>query len=403
MSAQVKYTHLGTFEFLVHESRPEYYFLEVNPRLQVEHTVSEEIAGVDLVMCQLLLARGASISDLGLPDTSKAPRQHAMQFRVAAEDPAKGFTLSIGRINTLSQPSGPGVRMDSHLSTTKATTVGSSYDSLLAKLIVRSSTFEGARQKAVRALSDTLVNGVTTNLGFLMGIAGSAAFQQQACSTRWVEDNFDDIMSHAKAAQNRGTLASRAPSIESPVTETSASSTAGLGASGVLFRKGDAFKMELSEVGRANDRSAKREEHLLRVDRVLMNDFPNRLIADMTFSSASSSSAYAVTLSSTTQTSVASSRHRHATASDPTHVALPFPGQLVELLVDEGDMVKEGEVLCVVRQMKMELEVRAPFDGKVKWVCEVEDGETVNEGLLVCELTPVNEKVGPRTPSVFKL
>lgn len=395
---------LGTFEFLVHESRPEYYFLEVNPRLQVEHTISEEIAGVDLVRCQLLLAQGAAIEDLGLPDTSREPNQHAIQFRITAEDPEKNFTLSMGRITAFSPPTGtPGVRMDTHISTLKPTIVGSSYDSLLAKLIVRAPTFDAARRKALRALSDTAVTGVTTNLSLLSGIAVSSAFEQKSCSTRWLEDNFEEIIASLKSSEFQPTMAARGLSIKSSTSESAANSTAGLGAAGVLFRKGDAFKMELTEAGRANDRSAKREEYLLKIDRVLMNDFPKQLTADMTFSSASSSQSYAVNLTSTTQTSVASSRHRAASAEDPAHIGLPFPGQFVELLVDEGDVVKEGEVLCVVRQMKMELEVRAPFPGTVKWACEVEDGETVNEGLLVCELVPSDEKNRRRVASVFKL
>jgi biotin carboxyl carrier protein len=92
-----------------------------------------------------------------------------------------------------------------------------------------------------------------------------------------------------------------------------------------------------------------------------------------------------------------------AAADNATHIALPFPGQFVELLVDEGDRVREGEVLCVVRQMKMELEVRAPWAGTVKWVCDVEDGETVNEGLLVCELLPEDDRNRRKVVGPFKL
>lgn len=395
---------LGTFEFLVHESRQEFYFLEVNPRLQVEHTISEEIAGIDLVRCQLLLAQGSSVNDVGLPDTSRTPSQHAIQFRITAEDPEKGFILSMGRVTTFSPPLGtPGVRMDTHVSTSKTTIVGSSYDSLLAKLIVRAPTFDAARRKALRALSDTTMTGVTTNLDLLRGISASKAFEQKSCSTRWLEDSLEDILGASKRSHTQSTLARRGLSVQSSATDGAGNAPAGLGAAGVLFRKGDAFKMELTEAGRANDRSAKREEYLLKVDRVLMNDFPKQLTADMTFSSSSTSQSYAVNFTSTTQTSVASSRHRVATAEDATHIPLPFPGQFVELLVDEGDVVKEGEVLCVVRQMKMELEVRAPWAGTVKWACEVDEGETVNEGLLVCELVPSDEKNRRRAASVFKL
>jgi acetyl/propionyl-CoA carboxylase alpha subunit len=327
-----------------------------------------------------------------------------MQLRITAEDAAKGFTLSMGRITGFQAPSGPGVRVDTHLSTTKPTTVGSSYDSLLAKLIVRANTFEGARLKAIRALNDTVIAGVTTNLDILSGITASSSFQQGACSTSWLESNLDEIMSNGKAIEKTSALTSREAYITSTTTtESNLSTTAGLGAAGVLFRKGDAFKMELTEAARANDKSAQKEEYLLRVDRVLTNNFPNQLTADVTFATSSTSQTYAMNITSTTQTSVASSRHRMAAANNATHIALPFPGQFVELLVDEGDRVREGEVLCVVRQMKMELEVRAPWAGTVKWVCDVEDWETVNEGLLVCELLPEDDRNRRKVVGPFKL
>ena len=327
-----------------------------------------------------------------------------MQLRITAEDASKGFTLSIGKVTGFQAPAGPGVRVDTHLSSTKPTTIGSSYDSLLAKLIVRSTTFEGVQRKAIRALSDTVVAGVKTNIDVLMGIVTSKVFRDCACSTSWLGGNLPEIIASGKVVVEQRSLTAREASISpSASSESTLSTTAGLGSAGVLFRKGDAFKMELTEAARANDKSAKKEEYLLRVDRVLTNNFPNQFMADVTFATSSASQAYAMNLTSTTQASVASSRHRMAAADNASHIALPFPGQFVELLIDEGDKVQEGEVLCVIRQMKMELEVRAPWTGVVKWVCDVEDGETVNEGLLVCELQPEDDRNRRKPLSPFKL
>lgn len=378
---------------MVHESRPEFYFLEVNPRLQVEHTITEEISGVDIVRSQLLLAGGATIESLNLPShgTLNPPAGNAaIQLRITAEDAEKGFTLSMGRVVRFQQPVGLGVRVDTHLSTTKPTTVGSSYDSLLAKVIVRGSSFEAARVKGLRALSDITIKGVKTNIDVLMGILSHPAFQARQCSTRWLEANLQDVISTGTKLESHGTLSLREPYITSTTSDTSSSSATSLGNAALLFRKGDTFKLHLTDISSKQKSSpsapAAGEEYLLRLDRILNNNFPLRLAADATFQSFSSSRSYALNLTSTTQTSVASARHRRADPSNKTHVALPFPGQFMEMHVEPGDRVGRGELLCVVRQMKMELEVRAPWEGTVKWVCEAEEGEQVNEGLLLCEL-----------------
>jgi acetyl/propionyl-CoA carboxylase alpha subunit len=296
----------------------------------------------------------------------------------------------MGRITQFQHPLGFGVRIDTHLSSTNPTTVGPSYDSLLAKVIVRGSSLEAATSKGLRALSDTIIKGVRTNMNVLMGILSHQDFQTRRCSTRWLESNLQDVVSSGTKLESLGTLSLRQPYITSTTADTSSSSTAGLGAAALLFRKGEALKMQLTDITSKQKSSASAaaggEEYILRFDRILNNNFPMQLTADVTFQSSGSSKAYALNLTSTTQTSAASSLHRRADPNDKTHVALPFPGQFMEMYVDEGDLVEKGELLCVVRQMKMELEVRAPSAGTVKWVFEAEKGEQVNEGLLLCEL-----------------
>ena len=390
---QMQYSSLGTFEFLVHESRPEFYFLEVNPRLQVEHTITEEISGVDIVRSQLLLARGANIESLNLPSRGSLtapPNKVAIQLRVTAEDAEKGFTLSMGRVSQFQPPLGLGVRVDTHLSSTKPTTVGPSYDSLLAKVIVSGPSFEAARHRGLRALGDTVIKGVKTNSSVQMGILSHPAFAKKQCSTGWLEANLQEVIANGAKLDSKGTLRLRESYITSSTVDASSSGTASIGANPVLFRKGEAFRLHLTDITSKQKSSPSAsdngEEYILRFDRVLNNNFPLQLTADVTFQSSNQSKSYALNLTSTTQTSAASSRHRRADPNDNTHVALPFPGQFMEMYVDEGDAVAKGDLLCVVRQMKMELEVRAPWSGIVKWVCEAEEGEQVNEGLLLCEL-----------------
>lgn len=369
----------------------------MNPRLQVEHTITEEISGVDIVRCQILLAQGATVDSLNLPSKGllamEDPLVYAIQARVTAEDANKGFTLSMGRVAHFHCPGGSGIRVDTHLSGTMPTMVGSSYDSLLAKIIVRADTFEGVRRKALRSLGDTVIKGVKTNINVLLGVLSSSDFQQKRCSTRWLEANLPDMIATGTAIESRVSLGLKEFAFASGSGET-VDRLAGLGSSTVLFRKGDAFKLTLTESNWTSNSPTTEgeEEFLLRLDRIFANNFPDQLSADVSFGGACSSpKQYTATLSSTTQTSVASSSHRRADPSQEGHIGLPFPGQMVEVFVDEGAQVKEGEVLCVVRQMKMELEVRAPFAGTVTWVCDVEDGEQVNEGLLVCELQEARE------------
>jgi pyruvate carboxylase len=138
MARKVKYSSLGTFEFLVRSSPPEFYFLEVNPRLQVEHTITEAVAmGMDLVKLQLLLAQGQPLSSLfpkGLSEDLQAPPPiHSLQLQVTAEDVSNDWSLSVGKISSFRLPAGNGVRVDSHLLPSQPTVVGTDFDSLIAK------------------------------------------------------------------------------------------------------------------------------------------------------------------------------------------------------------------------------------------------------------------------------
>ncbi|OQU96212.1 Carbamoyl-phosphate synthase L chain, ATP binding domain-containing protein [Cladophialophora immunda] len=400
VAKSIRYRSLGTFEYLVHESRPEFYFLEVNPRLQVEHTVTEEITNVDLVRDQLLIAQGATIDSLGLPSREataspqNAPKRTAIQLRVTAEDPVQGFTLSMGRISQFHCPGGRGVRIETHLSGTRATVVGSSFDSLLAKVIVSTSTREESRRKGLRALCDLAIHGVKTNLPVLLGTLASADFQKSACSTTWLEKNLPEVLKLGQGME-ASTRSVRQVSVTGTSGNEAGSSTAGAigNPSNILFKKGDAFRVKLSGL-LDGGRKTTEEEHVIVLDRIMNNDFPNLIAGDVSLLSGSSEAKkFTASLAiSTTGSNLASSHHRKGDPSNPNHVVLPFAGVVVELLAEAGDEVQEGEVLMVVRQMKMELEVRAPAAGVLTWVCDVEEGENVGEGMLVCELEPRKEK-----------
>ncbi|KAF8861256.1 hypothetical protein BDZ45DRAFT_703535 [Acephala macrosclerotiorum] len=386
MARKVNYSSLGTFEFLVRPSPPEFYFLEVNPRLQVEHTITESIAtGIDLVQLQLLLAQGHPLSSLPISNLSEDPRTppplHSLQLRATAEDVSNDWSLSVGKINSFRFPAGNGIRVDSHLLPSQQTVVGTDFDSLIAKIIITAPSWEDVVRKAKRALADTYIEGIQTSLDVLRGIVVSEAFLGQECDTRWLEANLPTIL-------DEGLRISKKSAQRSTITSSNPSSNAITASSNILFRKGDAWSISLTPESSSN--SEPTPSHL-QISRVLRNEFPTSLTASILYTTPTSRMPipYTLTLASTTASfgSLASSAtHRRGDPGNQNHVIIPFAGKLMELLVDEGDVIGKGETVAVVRQMKMELEIRANKGGRVVWVYEGEEGDEVGEGVLVVEV-----------------
>ncbi|NWF28691.1 carbamoyl-phosphate synthase large subunit [Streptomyces sp. PKU-EA00015] len=178
MARETRYTGLGTFEFLV--SGEEFHFIEANPRLQVEHTVTEEVTGVDLVAVQIHLSAGRTLASLGLGGTPAPPRGFAVQARVYAEEP--------GTLNRFEVPTGPGVRVDT--ATRTGDTTGTRYDPLLAKVIARvpeGSGFAAACERARRALGEFGVEGVRTGIPLLNAVLRDPEFVAGGTDTGFVE------------------------------------------------------------------------------------------------------------------------------------------------------------------------------------------------------------------------
>ena len=200
LSRAANYESLGTFEFLVETLREGFVFIEANARLQVEHTVTEEVIGVDLVQAQIEVARGRSLADLGLAE-APAQRGHAIQLRVNTEtmDATGAVKPTGGTLSVFEPPSGPGVRVDSFGYAGYAT--NPNFDSLLAKVIVhdRGPAFADAVRKAVRALDEFRLEGVATNIPILRAILKRPEMDAGALTTRLVEDNIGAILENAVA------------------------------------------------------------------------------------------------------------------------------------------------------------------------------------------------------------
>jgi len=189
LARRIGYRNAGTVEFIYDEDREEFFFLEMNTRIQVEHPVTEEVTGVDLVQWQLRIA-GGEVLDLAQEDVRFDG--HAIECRITAESAPHGFRPSPGRVARWERPTTVGVRLDSHMEA--GAVIPPFYDSLLGKLIVHGTDRDDAVQRTLEALRAFDVDGVETTLPFLDRLVDSDAFRSGAFHTRWVEGNLDALI-----------------------------------------------------------------------------------------------------------------------------------------------------------------------------------------------------------------
>jgi pyruvate carboxylase len=181
----VEYRNAGTVEFLVADD--EFYFIEMNPRLQVEHTVTEEITGVDIVASQILVAKGKTLDEIGVVQEEVQPRGFAIQCRVTTENPENRFMPDYGRLISYRSPGGLGVRLDAGNAFPGAY-ITPYYDSLLAKLTTRGRDLEEATTRGLRALGEFRVRGVETNVAFLKKVMAHPTFRAGECDTHFIAE-----------------------------------------------------------------------------------------------------------------------------------------------------------------------------------------------------------------------
>ncbi|MFF8818873.1 pyruvate carboxylase [Leucobacter sp. NPDC015123] len=186
----IGYANAGTVEFLLDtegDRAGEHVFIEMNPRIQVEHTVTEEVTDVDLVQSQMRIAAGETLADLGLTQDKIKLHGAALQCRITTEDPANGFRPDLGRISAYRSPGGGGVRLDGG-TINPGSYISPHFDSMLAKLTCRGRTFEDAVVRARRALAEFRIRGVATNIPFLQAVLDDADFQAGDVSTSFIEE-----------------------------------------------------------------------------------------------------------------------------------------------------------------------------------------------------------------------
>ncbi len=181
----IGYRNAGTVEFLL-DPHGNYVFIEMNPRIQVEHTVTEEVTDVDLVQSQMRIAGGETLDDLGLSQDTVQLRGAALQCRITTEDPANGFRPDTGMISAYRSPGGSGIRLDGG-TTGAGTVIGAHFDSMLVKLTCRGRTFSAAVARARRAVAEFRIRGVSTNIPFIQAVLDDPDFYEGRVTTSFIE------------------------------------------------------------------------------------------------------------------------------------------------------------------------------------------------------------------------
>ncbi|MEU0668057.1 biotin carboxylase N-terminal domain-containing protein [Streptomyces lavendulocolor] len=316
------YVGAGTVEFLVGMDGT-ISFLEVNTRLQVEHPVTEEVTGIDLVREMFRIADG---EELGYDDPPV--RGHSFEFRINGEDPGRNFLPAPGTVTTFAPPSGPGVRLDAGVES--GSVIGPAWDSLLAKLVVTGATREQALQRAARALEEFQVEGMATAIPFHRAVVADPAFTADPfrVHTRWIETEFvNDIKPFTAPAD---TDTDDEPGRETVVVE--------VGGKRLEVSLPSSLGMSLARTGLAAGAKPKRR----------------------------------------------AAKKAGSAASGDT-LASPMQGTIVKVAVEEGQEVKEGDLVVVLEAMKMEQPLNAHRAGTIKGLA-AEVGASVTSGAAICEI-----------------
>ena len=322
--ARAGYVGAGTVEFLVGLDGV-ISFLEVNTRLQVEHPVTEETSGFDLVRAQFAVADGAHLADLGL-GSDPEPRGHSFEFRINGEDPGRGFLPAPGTVAEYVEPAGPGVRVDSGVEA--GSVVGGAFDSLLSKIVVTGASRAEALERARRVLDETVVGGLPTVLPFHRAVVSDPDFTDEPfrVHTRWIETDWDNELSpwSGDAADAEEPAARETVVVEVGGKRLEVTLPAGLGAAAGAAPNG------AKPARRSRSKSG-------------------------------------------------------GAAAGGDALTSPMQGTIVKIAVAEGDEVAAGDLVVVLEAMKMEQPLTAHKAGTVKGLTAAV-GEVVTSGAVICEL-----------------
>ncbi len=392
LASSIGYYSAGTIEFLVDKDL-NYYFLEMNTRIQVEHPVTEMTTGVDLIEEQLRIAVG---EPLRIKQEDLRQNGHAIECRIYAEDPSNNFMPSPGFISLYHEPAGQHIRVDS-MEIEGSGQIHSFFDPMIGKLITWGETREEARQRMIAALENYAVQGIRTNISFLTGIVQHPSFIGNAITTRYIDDHLEELVEFSH--QLKAEIPAEIPLISGFLHSLSVNRKA----SGniwqtigywrhlqepsalldgkennirILDHKENRLKYELggnpgeamlTKINQQSKLCLNGVSHSVYVGQDEKGRFPVTCKGfEFTVERPDMSGPENVSFAETVAMNI-----------DPGNIVSPMPGRVLKINVSEGDEVKKGQVLMVVEAMKMENNILSPKDGVVDKLL-VKPGEMVD-------------------------
>lgn len=373
---EANYTNAGTVEFLLVEDN--FYFIEVNSRLQVEHPVTEILYGIDLVEWQLRIASGEKLPSL------KSPKGHAIETRVCAEIPSDSFRISTGRIHGMHLPA---ARVDRGIEI--GTICSHYYDSLVSKVICHNESREAAIESSMRNLNSFFIAGVETNISFLLTLLADNDFQSNTHYTKLIEERYNHPPQISKKSRfiahllfrltsqclDRGIRIEREDKLDFDMGGTSHKSLCTVREDPAEFLDSSGFKWRIIE-SEWNEEAGYNKIVLDGYDNALTIYF--RIIRDLgwfTFNEGSFFVQYNPQRKKDTSGGFSSGE-----------IYSPLPGKIARILSSENTTVKEGEVVLILESMKIEHTILATKSGVIKNI-SVTPGSTVEKGTFLLEIT----------------
>lgn len=403
IAREAGYNSAGTIEFLVDKDL-NFYFLEMNTRIQVEHPVTEMVTGVDLVEEQILVAAG---NPLRLKQEDLSQNGHAIECRIYAEDPLNQFMPAPGKMTLYQEPSGPGIRVDSGID--KAVTVSGIFDPMLSKQVVWAKNRDLAIEKGMKALKNYHIQGIKTNISFLLHLLKSPAFQNNVISTRFCDDHIADIIQDIETSRKQ--MGDHLPVLALALHDLNLNK----------FRKPGNVWEAIGFWRNLMEMTFSMNEKTIRVRlvdqqktmyhfnmkghdyEVYLKSVDNQSIVfsifNQTYQAVMSCGDDGKTFVGLDgidfilkRTDILLSGEDHFLPDDgPGENSLfaPMPGKVIKVNVKEGEKVKRGTILLVVEAMKMENNIVALSDAVVENVNVVE-GERVDTNLELVNLSPAD-------------